>query len=94
VEVRQPRVSDRRLAEEAEKFSSKVLPPYLRKTKAVEKLIPRLYLKWVSTGDLSEALAALLGPAGPRAGRTRAAVTWSGSGRRAPPPRPAGARPA
>jgi transposase-like protein len=65
VEVRQPRVRDRRPAEEAEKFSSKILPPYLRKTKAVEELIPWLYLKGISTGDFSEALAALLGPEAP-----------------------------
>jgi putative transposase len=38
------------------------LPPYLRKTKSVEDLIPWLYLKGVSSGDFSEALAALLGP--------------------------------
>jgi transposase-like protein len=65
VEVRQPRVHDRRLADEAEPFSSKILPPYLRKTKSIEELIPWLYLKGVSTGDFSEALAALLGPETP-----------------------------
>lgn len=62
VEVRQPRVHDRRPADTAEPFSSKILPPYLRKTKSVEELIPWLYLKGVSTGDFSEALTALLGP--------------------------------
>ncbi len=62
VKVRQPRVLDRRSKDEAESFSSKVLPPYLRKTKSIEELIPWLYLKGVSTGDFSEALAALLGP--------------------------------
>ena len=61
VDVRQPRVRDRRPAGEAEKFTSKILPPYLRKTKSIEELIPWLYLKGVSTGDFSEALAALLG---------------------------------
>ena len=66
VEVQQPRVLDRRNAEEAEPFSSKILPPYLRKTKSLEELIPWLYLKGVSTGDFSEALPALVGPrAGP-----------------------------
>ena len=63
VEIRQPRVLDRRGAEEAEPFSSKILPPYLRKTKSIEELIPWLYLKGISTGDFSEALAALVGPA-------------------------------
>ncbi|MBN2474907.1 MAG: transposase [Pirellulales bacterium] len=61
VEVEQPRVRDRRPAGEAEKFTSRILPPYLRKTKSIEELIPWLYLKGVSTGDFSEALAALLG---------------------------------
>ena len=65
VEVRQPRVRDRRPAGEAERFTSKILPPYLRKTKSVEELIPWLYLKGISTGDFSEALAALLGPEAP-----------------------------
>jgi transposase-like protein len=63
VSVKQPRVLDRRPVEEAEPFSSKILPPYLRKTKSIEELIPWLYLKGISTGDFSEALAALVGPA-------------------------------
>ena len=62
VTVQQPRVHDRRPGGEREKFSSAILPPYLRKTKSVEELLPWLYLKGVSTGDFSEALAALLGP--------------------------------
>jgi putative transposase len=65
IEVRQPRVHDRRPANETEPFSSKILPPYLRKTKSVEELIPWLYLKGISTGDFSEALTALLGPDAP-----------------------------
>lgn len=62
VAVKQPRVQDRRPPQEREKFTSAILPPYLRKTKSVEELLPWLYLKGVSTGDFSEALAALLGP--------------------------------
>lgn len=62
VTVQQPRVHDRRPAEQRAKFSSAILPPYLRKTKSIEELLPWLYLKGVSTGDFSEALAALLGP--------------------------------
>jgi transposase-like protein len=62
VDVKQPRVHDRRPTEEAEKFTSQILPPYLRKTKSIEELIPWLYLKGISTGDFNEALAALLGP--------------------------------
>ena len=62
IEVEQPRVLDRRAKEEAEPFSSKILPPYLRKTKSIDELIPWLYLKGVSTGDFSEALVSLVGP--------------------------------
>ena len=62
IEVEQPRVLDRRPAADAESFSSKILPPYLRKTKSLEELIPWLYLKGISTGDFSEALVALVGP--------------------------------
>lgn len=61
VEVTQPRVHDRRLAGEAERFQSEILPPYLRKTKTIAELIPWLYLKGISTGDMSEALAGLVG---------------------------------
>jgi transposase-like protein len=61
VPVRQPRVRDHRPVEEKESFSSKILPPYLRKTRSIEELIPWLYLKGVSTGDFTEALQALLG---------------------------------
>jgi putative transposase len=62
VVVRQPRVRDRRPAEECELFTSKILPPYLRKTKSLEELIPWLYLKGISTGGFQEALQALVGP--------------------------------
>jgi len=61
VKIRQPRVHDRRTNEEAEPFSSKILPPYLRKTKSIEELLPWLYLKGISTGNFTEALQALLG---------------------------------
>lgn len=62
VKIRQPRVHDRRKKEEAEPFSSKILPPYLRKTRSIEELLPWLYLKGISTGDFNEALQALVGP--------------------------------
>ena len=61
IQVMQQRVHDRRPPQERERFRSSILPPYLRKTRAVEELIPWLYLKGVSTGDFSEALAALVG---------------------------------
>lgn len=64
VEVRQPRVNDRRIDQNGQRirFSSKILPPYLRRTKSIDELIPWLYLKGISTGDFTEALQALLGP--------------------------------
>ena len=65
VNVKQPRVHDRRGEGEREKFTSAILPPYLRRTKSIEELLPWLYLKGVSTGDFSEALTALLGPDSP-----------------------------
>ena len=61
IEIQQPRVHDRRDAGTAEKFTSQILPPYLRKTKSIEELIPWLYLKGISTGDFGEALQSLLG---------------------------------
>ena len=42
-------------------FSPSVLPSYLRKTKATEELIPWLYPKGISTGDLGETLRSLVG---------------------------------
>jgi transposase-like protein len=65
VKVRQPRVHDRRTSDAAEPFSSKILPPYLRKTRSIEELLPWLYLKGISTGDFNEALQALVGPGCP-----------------------------
>jgi transposase-like protein len=62
MEVKQPRVRDRRPAGAQEQFTPKILPPYLRKTKSIEELVPWLYLKGISTGDFPEALQALLGP--------------------------------
>jgi transposase-like protein len=62
IPVKQPRVLDRRPPEERETFTSRILPPYLRKAKSIEELIPFLYLKGISTGDFHEALQALLGP--------------------------------
>jgi len=62
VEVRVPRVRDRLgNAVDRIRFSSVILPPYARRSKSLEVLIPVLYLKGISTGDFAEALAALLG---------------------------------
>ena len=59
IEVVQPRVRDR---DDEIAFTSAILPPYLRRSKNVDDLIPWLYLKGISTGDMCEALAAILGP--------------------------------
>src|ERR1700693_2917127 len=62
VAVRCPRVRDRGgEGSERIRFSSAILPPYARRSKSLEVLIPILYLKGVSTGDFEEALLALLG---------------------------------
>lgn len=59
VTIKVPKVRDRKGT--GIQFRSRLLPPYLRRTKSMEELIPWLYLKGVSTGDFQEALAALLG---------------------------------
>ena len=56
--LKQARIRDRR---EGEKFTSAILPPYLRRVPSIETVIPALYLKGVSTGNFSEALEAILG---------------------------------
>jgi len=62
VAVRCPRVRDRAAdGGERIRYSSAILPPYARRSKSLEVLIPVLYLKGISTGDFEEALAALLG---------------------------------
>jgi len=64
VAVRQPRVRDRAAAADNPgriRFSPSILPPYMRRSKSIETLLPILYLKGISTGDFSEALTALLG---------------------------------
>ena len=62
VAVRCPRLRDRGGEGSGRiRFSSAILPPYARRSKSLEVLIPILYLKGVSTGDFEEALVALLG---------------------------------
>jgi putative transposase len=70
IETKQPRVHDRRPPQQREKFTPAVLPPYLRRTRSLEELIPWLYLKGISTGDFSEALQAILGPGAPNLSAT------------------------
>lgn len=59
VAIQVPKVRDR--SGSGIRFNSELLPPYLRRTKSIEELIPWLYLKGISTGDYSEALESLLG---------------------------------
>lgn len=62
IPIRQPRVDDRPLTKQGEsRFSSAILPRYARRAPSVDSLIPTLYLKGVSSGDFSQALAAILG---------------------------------
>jgi transposase-like protein len=62
VPVQAPRVRDRA---GQPRFRSAILPPYRRRTKTPEELLPWLYLKGLSTGDFAEALSALLGREAP-----------------------------
>ena len=60
--VEAPRVNDKRVVEgERQRFRSTILPPYLRKSKAVTDVLPVLYLRGLSTGDFREGLSGLLG---------------------------------
>jgi len=62
MEIRAPRVNDKRVVDgERQRFVSKILPPYLRRSKNVSELLPLLYLRGLSTGDFREALPVLLG---------------------------------
>ena len=59
VKIRVPKVRDK--SGQGIKFNSTLLPPYLRKTRSIEEVLPWLYLKGISTGDFQETLQALLG---------------------------------
>jgi transposase-like protein len=63
VEVRAPRVDDRRRDTQGhrQRFTSHILPPYLRRSPKVAEVLPILYLRGLSTGDFRPALEALLG---------------------------------
>jgi transposase-like protein len=63
IEVKVPKVRDR--SGSGIKFNSALLPPYLKRTKSIEELLPWLYLKGISTGDYQEALHAILGKDAP-----------------------------
>jgi len=59
VKVKVPKVRDR--SEKGIKFNSNLVPPYLKRAKSIEELLPWLYLKGISTGDFQDTLHSLLG---------------------------------
>jgi putative transposase len=63
VELKSPRVNDRRHDEQGQRqrFSSRILPPYMRRSPKVAEVLPILYLRGLSTGDFRPALEGLLG---------------------------------
>jgi len=67
VTVEAPRVNDRRVDEtgQRQRFTSQLLPPYMRRSPKVAEVLPLLYLRGLSTGDFREALAALVGEQAP-----------------------------
>jgi len=58
IELQAPRVDDRRAEH---RFTSKILPPYMRRSPRLNDALPVLYLRGLSTGDFEEAIPALLG---------------------------------
>lgn len=63
IPIRKPKVNDKRVDEAGERirFHSSILPPYLKRTKSVEELVPWLYLRGISTSDFPTALQSILG---------------------------------
>lgn len=63
IAVQAPRVNDKRVDEDGQRqrFTSRILPPYMRRSPKVAEVLPVLYLRGLSTGDFSEALPVLLG---------------------------------
>jgi putative transposase len=63
VELKAPRIDDRRCDEQGgrQRFTSRILPPYMRRSPKVAEVLPILYLRGLSTGDFRPALEGLLG---------------------------------
>jgi transposase-like protein len=59
--IKRPRIDDRGLPEE-ERFTSRILPRFMRRAPSIDNLVPVLYLKGISTDDFPTALEAILGP--------------------------------
>ncbi|HRV99635.1 MAG TPA: IS256 family transposase [Aminobacteriaceae bacterium] len=61
--ITRPRVDDRKLESLGkERFTSRILPPFMRRAPSIDTLVPVLYLKGISTDDFPTALEAILGP--------------------------------
>lgn len=74
MELRTPRVNDKRVVDgKRQRFTSRILPPYVRRSPKVDAVLPLLYLHGLSTGDFQEALPVLLGE--DAAGLSPSAVT-------------------
>jgi putative transposase len=58
MELQAPRVNDRR---PEHRFTSQILPPYMRRSPRLNEALPVLYLRGLSTGDFEEAIPVLLG---------------------------------
>lgn len=62
IAVQQPRVRDRDPSQDDDiQFSPNIVPPYLRRSKSIDALLPLLYLRGISTGDFQATLAPILG---------------------------------
>lgn len=63
ISITRPRVDDRALGARGEpRFTSRILPPFMRRAPSIDTLVPVLYLKGISTDDFPTALEAILGP--------------------------------
>jgi transposase-like protein len=80
ITIRAPRVRDHRVVDGVpQKFTSRILPPYVRRSPRVSAVLPLLYLHGLSSGDFQEALPMLLGEDAARlspAAITRLTTTW------------------
>jgi putative transposase len=89
VEVRTPRINDRRVDENGERrrFKSVILPPYMRRSPKITEVLPLLYLHGLSSGDFVPALQEFFGteaglsrpppsPASPSGGNLSERASW------------------
>ncbi len=63
VPIGQPRIEDRRPADQREKLNRRIRPPYLRRTSSMDEAIPWMDLYGISAHDVGDSIKALLGPA-------------------------------